>query len=240
MNNTTDANRERLKRFSDGDKTAADELIRENLGLVKSIAIRFLGRGQELDDLIEIGTLGMLKAIRGFDDSYNTAFSTYAVPMITGEIRRFLRDDGMIKVGREIKKNGYILMRKKEEFTAKYNREPKISELSELSGLTNDEIVTALEACSPTVSLQDKVGSDEDGAEVGDFCESSFSMSDITEKLALREVLKKLPDFDRKLIYLRYYKGLTQMESAKLLGVTQVKVSRTEKKILSRLRQEFA
>jgi len=181
----------------------------------------------------------MLKAIRGFDPSFGTVFSTYAVPLITGEIRRFLRDDGMIKVSRDVKKNGYILLRQKEEFASKNGREPRLHELESVSGLSRDEVITALEACSPTLSLQDRIGSDEDGATIADFCADKDVINDMTEKMALRECLNSLSEEEQKLIRLRYYKGLTQMATAKILGMTQVKVSRTEKKILQKLRDKF-
>ncbi len=239
MSNNHEQNVFLLEKCARGDNDAVEKIIEENLGLVKSIAIRFLGRGQDLEDLIQIGTIGMLKAIRGFDFSYNTAFSTYAVPLITGEIKRFLRDDGIVKISRDIKKNGYILLKAKQEFINKNSREPKISELCQICNMTTEQVVTALEASMPTVSLQEKVGNDDSSAEIQNFFASNDNISDTVEKIALREAVKKLPEQEQEIIYLRYYKGLTQVKVAKFLGLTQVKVSRSEKKILEKLRKEF-
>lgn len=239
MSNNYEQNVLLLEKCVHGDNQAIEQLITENLGLVKSIALRFLGRGQDLEDLVQIGTIGMLKAIRGFDFSYNTAFSTYAVPLITGEIKRFLRDDGIVKISRDIKRNGYIILKAKQEFINKHLREPKISELCQICNMTSDQVVTALEACMPTVSLQEKVGDNETGQEIQNLFASSDNISDTVEKIALREAMKKLPQQERQIIYLRYYKGFTQVKVAKMLGLTQVKISRCEKKILTKLRQEF-
>lgn len=220
-----------------GDKKALDELLRENAGLIKSIALRFQGRGQDIEDLIQIGNIGMLKAVRGFDQSFGTAFSTYAVHMISGELKRFLRDDGLIKISRDIKRRGYILYRASEEFASKNGREPRISELCSICSMSHDDVVTALEAMIPAVSLQEKQG-DEDSASFEELigCDNS---EEITDRLALGEAIKTLPQDEQKLIYLRYFRGLTQSESAAKLGITQVKVSRQEKKIIEKLRREI-
>ncbi len=227
-----------IRKAKGGDNVALSQIMSENAGLVKSIALRFRGRGQELEDLIQIGSLGMMKAVRGFDESFGTVFSTYAVHMITGELRRFLRDDGLIKVSRDIKRKGYIIYKQSEAFVTQHGREPTISELCELCGMSKEEIVVSLEATSPTVSLQDKVNQDEDsscleeliGVDTGD---------EIAEKLTLRQAIDSLPAEEKTLIYLRYFKGMTQSESAKRLGLTQVKVSRKEKKIIEKLREEL-
>lgn len=230
-------NIELVRLAKNGDKAALESLMSENAGLIKSVALRFQGRGQEAEDLIQIGSIGMMKAVRGFDESFGTAFSTYAVHMVTGELKRFLRDDGLIKISRDIKRRGYILFRAGEEFSAKHGREPKISELCELCGMTYEEVVTALEAMAPTVSLQEKLG-DDDSASFEELIGDDKS-DEITDKLALGEALKNLPKEEQNLIYLRYYRGLTQSESAKRLGMTQVKVSRQEKKIIEKLRKEM-
>lgn len=230
-------NIELVRLAKNGDKAALESLMSENAGLIKSVALRFQGRGQEAEDLIQIGSIGMMKAVRGFDESFGTAFSTYAVHMVTGELKRFLRDDGLIKISRDIKRRGYILFRAGEEFSAKHGREPKISELCELCGMTYEEMVTALEAMAPTVSLQEKLG-DDDSASFEELIGDDKS-DEITDKLALGEALKNLPKEEQNLIYLRYYRGLTQSESAKRLGMTQVKVSRQEKKIIEKLRKEM-
>lgn len=230
MNGIKEKNRVLLERALSGDRMAEEELIKENMGLVKNIAARFTGRGTELEDLVQIGAMGMLKAIRGYDSAFNTAFSTYAVPMIMGEIKRYLRDDGLIKVSREAKRNYRILMRLKETFVAENGFEPKISELCEISGMNEEDAVYAFEACSGTVSLNEKIG-DEDGLTFEEMLEDE-KIGDITEKIALMQAIEKLDSMDRQIIYLRYFKGMTQNEVGKLLGMTQVKVSRTEKKII--------
>ena len=230
-------NIELVRLAKQGDERALGELIGENTGLVKSIALRFQGRGQEAEDLIQIGNIGMMKAVRGFDESFGTAFSTYAVHMVTGELKRFLRDDGLVKISRDIKRRGYLLYRASEEFAAKNGREPKVSELCELCSMSYDEVVTSMEAMLPPVSLQEKTG-DEDSATFEELI-GVDNGEELTDRLALSEALKKLPDDERKLIYLRYFRGMTQSESAKQLGLSQVKVSRREKKIIEKLRREI-
>ena len=230
MNGIKEKNRYLLEQASKGDREAEAELIKENMGLVKSIAIRFIGRGQELEDLIQIGAMGLLKAVRGYDASFNTAFSTYAVPMVMGEIKRFLRDDGLIKVSREAKRNFRILMKCKEEFARDNGCEPKIDELCLISGMSQEDALYAIEACSGTVSLNEKIGGD-DGMSVEDICEDE-KIGDVTEKIALMQAIETLNDTDKKIITMRYFKGMTQNEVAKVMGMTQVKVSRSEKRII--------
>ena len=226
-----------LERASQGDRKAEEELMKTNMGLVKNIAIRFVGRGQEIEDLIQIGSVGMLKAIRGYDKSFNTAFSTYAVPLITGEIKRFLRDDGLIKVSREAKRNNYILLKAKEEYIREKGTEPKLSELCEICNISKEDAVYAIEACSATLSLQEKIG-DEDGLSLEDICGDS-GLGEITEKIALKQAIDMLEEKEKRLIIMRYFKGMTQTEVAKILGMTQVKVSRTEKKIILMLKNQL-
>ena len=238
MTQTHDDNKELLARYKSGDESAAGEIITKNYGLIKSIALRFMGRGQELEDLLQIGSVGMLKAIRGYNESFGTVFSTYAVPLITGEIRRFLRDDGLIKVGRSVKKNAYTLMREREKYISKYGKEPKLSELANICGISPEDAVYALDAAKPAVSLQEKVSEDSD-TELMELCPSKDDIDALCEKTALSQVLSKLPENERELLVLRYFKGLTQAQTAKILGVTQVKVSRSEKKIINKLRVEF-
>lgn len=226
-----------VRRAKAGDTVAKEQLLTENAGLIKSVALRFQGRGQETEDLIQIGSIGMMKAIQGFDESFGTAFSTYAVHRIAGELRRFLRDDGLIKVSRDMKKKGYLLYRASEDFAAKHGREPKLSELCALCGMEPEEAANALDAMNPAVSLQEKLGN-EDSSCYEELLGEDHS-EEITDRLALGEALKGLPKEEQTLIYLRYFRGLTQSESAKRLGMTQVKVSRSEKKILEKLRKEM-
>jgi len=222
-----------------GEQAALDRLVSENMGLVKSIAQRFRERGVEYDDLIQIGTIGMIKAAKSFDPSYNTVFSTYAVPMIIGEIKRFLRDDSAMKVSRDIKKLGASILRQKELFTAQHGREPHTGELCELTGVSAEQLVYALDAVSPIRSLQETVsGGHDDEAALEEFIADSDDQIDrTTTNLALSQALRALPREQRDLIRLRYFRGLSQQQTAKLLGLTQVKVSREEKKIFEQLRK---
>jgi len=238
-------NIELIELSKNGDKNALEKLVENNIGLVRSIALRFRDRGVEYEDLIQIGSIGIIKAIKSFDKAYNTAFSTYAVPMIIGEIKRFLRDDSMLKISRDTKKRGINIMRIKEEFKQKHNREPQTSELAEITGLSREDIIYALDAISPVYSLQDssvinKNNKTGDGNEntLENFisCETD-EIESATNKIALKEALSTLPDMQRELIILRYFKNLSQQQAAKILGITQVKVSREEKKIFQKLKE---
>lgn len=222
----------------EGDTSALDELVKGNMGLCKSIALRFRDRGVEYEDLVQIAAIGMIKAIRSFDFSYNTAFSTYAVPLIIGEIRRFLRDDGIIKVSRSVKHLGANAMRKKEEFLRQNGREPKINELSEMCSVSSEELVYALDACCPVRSIYEPVGGDEDGICICDLLsENDDGIGKMTDKIALSQAISELPERQRQLIYLRYVKEMSQENVGRILGMTQVKVSREEKKIIEALRK---
>ena len=223
-----------------GDEAALERLISQNMGLVKNIAKRFVGRGAEFEDLVQIGSIGMLKAAKSFDSSYGTVFSTYAVPLIIGEIRRFLRDDGIIKVSRDIRRRGSEIMRAKEKFIAENDREPKISELSAICGISPEDIVYALDAVCPVYSLQDTLGNDDDGATLEAVTPSAENeIERATDKLALKEAISKLDEQSRSIIMLRYDRELSQQQTAQILGLTQVKVSREEKRIFALLRKEL-
>jgi RNA polymerase sporulation-specific sigma factor len=234
--NTYADNSDLLKRIKDGDESALDELVNLNMGLVKSIALRFQNRGVEYEDLIQIGTIGMIKAARSFDFSFNTAFSTYAVPLIIGELRRFLRDDGIIKVSRGTKKQGINIMKQRETFIRDNGREPKTSELAALCDMEPNELVYALESVSPIHSLSEQVGSDE-GLTLDDvIADKDNAIENVTDKIALSEALKKLPELQQQIIILRYCRELSQQQTGDILGLTQVKISREEKKILEKLK----
>lgn len=225
-----------LRRIGEGDESAVDELISLNMGLVKNIAARFRDRGVEYEDLVQIGVIGMIKAMRSYNFSYNTAFSTYAVPLIIGEIRRFLRDDGPIKIGRGIKKQGINVMKQREIFMREHGREPKVSELAELCNATTEEIVVAIEAQSPIHSLSEPAG-DDDGMTLGSIIAADENeVETITDKIALAEAIRSMSPLHRKIIALRYFRELSQQQTGELLGITQVKVSREEKKIMQYLR----
>jgi len=225
-----------IREIKNGSSVALDELVGANMGLVKNIARRFIGRGTDYEDIVQIGSIGMIKAAKSFDESYGTAFSTYAVPLIIGEIRRFLRDDGMIKVSRDLKRRAIAVLRAKEEFIKENSREPRMSELCEKSGLTADEIVECLDATSPVCSLQDQIG--DDGMTVEMVTPSSDNeIERSTDLIALGEAVQTLDELSRKIIALRFYRELSQQQTAKILGITQVKVSREEKKIFEKLKK---
>lgn len=225
-----------IQKAHNGDRIAFENLISLNMGLVKRIALRFKDRGCDYDDLVQIGTIGMIKAVYSFDFSYNTVFSTYAVPLIIGEIRRHLRDDGLIKVSRTIKRNGICVLRKKEEFEKINSREPTVSELSSLCQLSEEDIITALEAVSPVRSLQEPLNDDESSTLGSLLSDDECEIEKLTEKLALNEALRTLSPQQRQIIILRYYKELSQQQTGEILGLSQVKVSREEKRIISYLR----
>lgn len=225
-----------LERIKNGDKKALEELTDANMGLVKNIARRFIGRGTDYEDIVQIGTIGMIKAAKSFDSSYGTVFSTYAVPLIIGEIRRFLRDDGMIKVSRDLKKRAITVYRAKEEFQKKNCREPKLHELCEICKMSAEEIVECLDASSPVCSLQDQIG--DDGMTIESVTPSrDDEIEKTTDLIALDEAVKSLDEQSRKIIALRFYREFSQQQTAKILGITQVKVSREEKRIFEKLKK---
>lgn len=235
-------NRELILKAQNGDSQATETLIIENTALVKSIALKFRDRGTEFEDLMQIGSIGMLKAIRSFDMERGTAFSTYAVPLIVGEIRRHLRDDGLIRVSRSYKRTGITIMREKNRIMAEEGREAGISELAELAGVSAEEAAVAIEAVSPVASLSDCVfGEDSksyDSMIPDRSAEEEFER--LNEKIALGQAINKMPPEWRKIVLLRYYRDMTQQQVASVMGLSQVKVSREEKKIMSFLRNELA
>ena len=225
---------ELLTRAQQGDKAACARLVEENAGLIWSIARRYFGRGVEADDLFQLGALGFLKAIAGFDVRYGTQFSTYAVPKIAGEIRRFLRDDGAVKVSRSVKERAAAIKKERQRLTIDLGREPTISELSEALGLAPEEIASAEIATTSAESIQRQTG--EEGITLEDVLSGPDMEEGILERMALREALKNLSERERLVIELRYFHALTQQKVAGLIGVSQVQVSRIEKKALERLR----
>ncbi len=226
---------ELIARSQAGDIKAKELLVEENSGLIWSVAKRFLGRGTEADDLYQIGCVGFLKAIEGFDPDYGTQFSTYAVPKITGEIRRFLRDDGAVKVSRSIKERAATIKKARGELTNALGREPTISEIIEHTGFTVDEIETAEQATAFVESIQQENG--EDGFSLENILSDTDSEETVLEKMALRQAIDNLPERESMVIRLRYYHGLTQEKISKILSVSQVQVSRIEKKALQRLNE---
>ena len=221
---------------------ATEELVILNSGLVRTIAIRFRDRGIEQEDLIQIGTIGLIKAIRSFDLERGTLFSTYAVPMIFGEIRRTLRDEGMIKVGRYYKTLGVQLMRAKNELIMQYGEDVHISVIASAVGVSVEEAAIALDAMSAPLSLSDFAYGEEDGTLLEDTIADKDSLEynkRFFERMALREAISKMNDRWQRILILRFFRNKTQQQVADILGLTQVKVSREEKKIVEFLRNEL-
>lgn len=218
-----------------GDNAAGETLIVENAGLIWSVARRFLGRGTEADDLYQLGCLGFMKAVIGFDLNFGTQFSTYAVPKIAGEIRRFLRDDGAIKVSRSIKERAVTIKTSRNQLLQALGREPTLQEIANQTGFTVEEIAIAETATACVESMQQESG--EDGFTLENILSDTESEEVILERVLLRQAIEKLPEKEALVIRLRYYHGLTQDRASKVLGVSQVQISRIEKKALLRLRE---
>ena len=224
-----------------GDKEARDRLVENNMGLIWSIVRRFMNRGYEPEDLFQIGSIGLLKAIDKFDTGYDVKFSTYAVPMITGEIKRFLRDDGMLKVSRTIKENAVKIRGVRETMSSELNREPTIEELSRKTGISKEDVVLALDSANEVESLHKTVYQGDGSAILlmDRLEENRNDQEELLNRLLLEELLKELSDQERELITLRYFEEKTQSDIAKRLGISQVQVSRMEKRILARLRLQM-
>ncbi len=217
-----------------GSAEAMERLVTENSGLIWSVARRFFGRGVEGDDLYQLGCLGFIKAVRAFDPQYGTQFSTYAVPKISGEIRRFLRDDGTVKVSRGLKERACAVKNARDSLEQKLGREPQLSELCQATGLSGEEIACAVSASNAAESLQRENG--EGGltleAVLGDYTQEET----LVERVTLREAISSLPEKEKMVILLRYYRGMTQQAAAKILKVSQVQVSRLERRAIEKLR----
>ena len=218
------------------DEEAKKVLIERNMRLIRHILKRFTGRGYDMEDLFQIGCIGMLKAIERFDLSLGLCFSTYAVPMIAGEIRRFLRDDGMIKVSRSIKENAYKVSMARQELENGLHREPTIGELAQHTGLSTEEIVMTMEAGARVESIYSEDYYEEGENPGGAYYEDS-EKNPVLDRILIHQLIESLEESDRRLIWLRYFQEKTQVETAGILGISQVQVSRLEKKILCRMRQ---
>ncbi len=233
---------ELLQRAHDGDKEARDRLVMENIGLVWSIVKRFSGRGCETEDLFQIGSIGLLKAIDNFDLSMDVKLSTYAVPMITGEIRRFLRDDGMIKVSRPLKELAMKIYSARERMEFSLGREPTIEELAGQVGVSREEVAASLEAGAEVESLYRPVGKEDDGngCLLDKLAEKSSENEKVLNKIVVKELLSGLGRQEQEIIIRRYFENQTQTKIAEDLHISQVQVSRLEKKILRQLREKLA
>ena len=227
---------ELLRAAQEGDREACQQAVIENNGLIWSVVRRYYGRGVDPEDLYQLGCLGFLKAVQGFDFAYGTCFSTYAVPKIAGEIRRFLRDDGAIKVGRSLREQAQTLYTVRQKLRQQLGREPALSELSEATGWTAEEIAQIDLATDTPESLQKETA---DGLTLEGTLGTEAPEESLVERIALREAIDHLPEKERMTILLRYFKGLTQDQTARILGVSQVQVSRLERRGLKRLRESF-
>ena len=226
---------ELIRQAQAGDREASELLVQENSGLIWSVARRFIGRGTESDDLYQLGCLGFLKAMEGFDLEYGTQFSTYAVPKIAGEIRRFLRDDGAVKVSRTIKEQAVTIRSARNHLATVLGREPTVTEISRQTGLTPEEIALAENATAATESIQQESG--DAGFSLENILTDTESEERMVERIALTQAITRLPERESMVIKLRYFHGLTQERVAKVMQVSQVQVSRIEKKAIGHLRE---
>ena len=230
-----------IGRSHQGDKEARDTLFEENTGLIYSVARRFLGRGVEMEDLFQIGSIGLLKAVDKFDPAFEVKFSTYAIPMILGELKRFFRDDGMIKVSRSIKENQHRVYLAREKIEKELGREPSLKEIAEMLEMPPEEVAMTMDSAAEVESLYRTVYQSEgtDISLIDKIPEKENAEEHLLNRIFLEEILGKLESSDRKLIYMRYFQDMTQTQVAERLGVSQVQVSRMEKRILGKLRQNL-
>lgn len=223
-----------LQAARDGDNRACEQVLQENVGLIWSIVRRYYGRGVDPDDLYQLACLGFLKAVRGYDPAFGTQFSTYAVPKIAGEIRRFLRDDGTVKVSRGVKERAATIRMARTRLQSSLNREPTLSELAEETGLEPEEIAAAETAVEPVASLQMETG---EGLTLESVLGIGGMEERVVEQVVLHQAMRQLPQQERQVLLLRYYKGLTQSSAARIIGVSQVQVSRMERRAVGRLKE---
>lgn len=230
-----------IGRAHQGDKEARDTLFEENTGLIYSVARRFLGRGVEMEDLFQIGSIGLLKAVDKFDPAFEVKFSTYAIPMILGELKRFFRDDGMIKVSRSIKENQHRVYLAREKIEKELGREPSLKEIAEMLEIPPEEVAMTMDSAAEVESLYRTVYQSEgtDISLIDKIPEKENAEEHLLNRIFLEEILGKLESSDRKLLYMRYFQDQTQTQIAEQLGVSQVQVSRMEKRILKKLRSLY-
>jgi len=231
---------ELIKLAQSGDKEATERIVRENSGLVWSVVKRFSGRGYEAEDLFQIGSIGLLKCIQKFDMQYDVKFSTYAVPMIMGEIKRFIRDDGIIKISRPLKELAIKAKYAQESFTGKNGRQPTISELADEVGANIEDLVVAMEAGLEVESLYSTIHQgDGNPIYLIDKLDQNDDGANMVDSIAIKQIISKLKPNERQIIMLRYFQDKTQMEIAKEIGVSQVQVSRIERRVLQAIRDNF-
>lgn len=227
-----------IERVREGDKQAENIMVEENMGLVYSIVRRFTNRGYEAEDLTQIGAIGLIKAVKKFNPEFNVQFSTYAVPMITGEIKRFLRDDGAVKISRTLKENAMKGWRSEEMLRRRLNREPTIKEISEECGIDAESLIEAFEAAAPPESIYESVyDNGEKEIHLLDVIAGEEIEDNVINKVMIDDILSRLTPREREIILLRYFRGKTQSEIAGVMGVSQVQISRIEKKAMERIRE---
>lgn len=230
--------KELIRRSQEGDQEARDEIIQKNMRLVWSVVQRFLNRGYEPDDLFQIGCIGLLKSVDKFDLSYDVKFSTYAVPMIIGEIQRFIRDDGTVKVSRSLKETGNKIRKAKDELSKQYGRAPTVTEIADYLQISPEDVVLAQEAARSPASIHETVY-ENDGDPITLLDQIADQEESWFDKIVLKKAIEELDERERLIVYLRYYKDQTQSEVASRLGISQVQVSRLEKKILQQIKQRM-
>ncbi len=228
-----------IRQAHSGDKNAERKLTDDNMALVYSSVRKLIRPGFDFDDLVQVGSIGLIKAIRRFDTSLGLRLSTYAVPLIIGEIKRYMRDDSTLKVSRSLRELWIKAVHVREALSAQLSREPTVGEISERLSCSVEELTMAMEACMPCESLWQKIGGGDNETCVADVVKDKFSTEDELEKLALKEAINSLGERDKKIIILRYFRGKTQMEVSEIIGVSQVQISRIEKKVLSMLRKSL-
>lgn len=230
-----------IEQAQTGDKAAKELVVSSNLGLVWSIVKRFTGRGYDAEDLFQLGCIGLIKAIDRFDNGFGVQFSTYAVPMITGEIKRFLRDDGMVKVSRSMKELAYTARKKAEEFQGKEGREPTIEELSALIGVSREDLAVAMESGAEVESLQQVIyqGDGQAITRMDRLEQERDEQSALVDRITIYQLIEELEESEQKLIVLRFFLDQTQNQIASVMGISQVQVSRMEKRILKKMREKI-
>ena len=229
-----------IERVLEGDKQAENIMVEENMGLVYSIVRRFTNRGYETEDLTQIGAIGLIKAVKKFNPEFNVQFSTYAVPMITGEIKRFLRDDGAVKISRSLKENAMKGWRSEELLRRRLNREPTIKEISEECGIDAESLIEAFEAAAPPESIYGSIyDNGEKEIHLLDVIAGEEIEDSVINKVMIDDILSRLAPREKEIILLRYFRGKTQSEIAKVIGVSQVQISRIEKKAIERIRESI-
>ena len=229
-----------IRRAKTGDQTAKEELLSHNTSLLKSVLRRYLGKGVEYDDLYQLACMGFLKAISGFDESFGVRFSTYAVPMIAGEIKRFLRDDGSIKVSRIMKKAARDMNLYIEDCVSERGEQPSVKELAQKFGMDEGEVVFTLGSARMPVSIYEQGDyKDEKGTTLAERLPAAEDQEDVIERIILKEAMEKLSEREQKIVFLRYFRDLTQSEVARRIGVSQVQISRIEGKIIDKFKEEL-